>query len=53
MLSKLKGKRTYIICALGVTWAVAGAVLGYLSPQEALNIGLAALGGAGLRAATN
>ncbi len=50
-MSFLKGKRTYIICGLGIVWAIVGALLGYLSPQEALNVGLASLGGAGLRAA--
>jgi len=50
MWSKLSGKKTFIVCAVGVLWAVIGAVLGYLSPEESLNIVLASLGGAGLRA---
>lgn len=45
----LKGKKTYIICALSIVWAIGGAILGYLDPTEALNISLAALGAAGLR----
>ena len=51
MLYKLKGKRTYLICELGILWAVVGSVLGYMSVEESINITLAALGAAGLRAA--
>jgi len=47
---KLTGKRTYIVCSLAVLWAISGVLLGYLQPQESVNIVLAALGAAGLRA---
>jgi hypothetical protein len=51
MFESLKGKRTYIVVGVAITWALVGAILGYLQPQEAFNIVLTALGGAGLRAA--
>ena len=51
MLCKLKGKRTYLICALGIVWAILGSALGYMSVEESINVTLAALGAAGLRAA--
>lgn len=50
LISFMEGKKTYAVATLAVVWAVAGTVLGYLDPQEAFNIVLAALGGAGLRA---
>ena len=50
MFESLKGQRTYIVCILAVTWALVGFFLNFLQPEEAINVILAALGGAGLRA---
>ena len=46
----LKGKRTYIVCALGIIWAIVGIIFGWLEEITAINVILASLGGAGLRA---
>ena len=43
------GKKTYAVGVVTIVWAVVGAVLGALEPQEALNVLLVALGGMGLR----
>ncbi len=49
MLAKLKGKKTFIVAAVSIVWAIVGAIAGLLSPDEALNVALAALAVAGLR----
>ena len=48
-LNQLQGKKTYIICGIGILWAIVGAILGQLSPEESLQIGLTALTAAGIR----
>lgn len=48
-MNYLKGKKTYIIAGVTIIWAIVGASMGYMEPQEAFNLVLAALGAAGLR----
>ena len=49
MKDLLKGKKTYIICALTIVWAVVGTLLHQIPADEAINLALAALGGAAMR----
>jgi len=50
MLKFLKGRRTYVVCVVAIIWAIGGLALGYLSSDETVNIVLASLAAAGLRA---
>ena len=52
-LSKIDGYKTYIVCAITIIYAVAGAILGYLTWVQATQMVLAALGAAGFRSAIN
>ena len=46
----LKGKKTYVVAAMGVLTAVAGLLTGDISPQQAIQLGWEATMGATLRA---
>lgn len=45
----LDGKKTYVLAALAIVYAVAAVALGKLSGNEAVEVIFAALGGAALR----
>ena len=45
----LTGWKTYIVCAVGIIYAIAGVYTGHLDGTTAVNVILAALGAAGLR----
>lgn len=53
MLSSLKGKKTYIVCALMVVYALSGLLIGEVGSQEAVTLILTALGLGGLRDGVN
>lgn len=45
----LKGKKTYIVCAITILWAWVGVALAMHGPETAIQVTLAALTAAGLR----
>lgn len=53
MLTFLKGKKTYIVAALGLIYAAIGYYLGNLDASQAMQFVQISLTGAGLRSAIN
>lgn len=49
MFDKLEGKKTYLLCALTIAWAIVGGLAGWLEWEAAQSMISAALIGAGLR----
>lgn len=45
----VQGYKTYIVCAVAVIYAITGFFSGNLDTNAAIQVGLAALGAAGLR----
>lgn len=50
MIDFLKGKKTYILSALAVVYAISGLALGHIDPQTAVDMIWVALTGSALRA---
>ena len=51
MLTWLSGKKTYIVCAITIIYALTGGYLKFISWQDAYNLILVACGAGGFRSA--
>lgn len=45
----LQGKKTYLVCVVGVVYALSALATGHMSQQDAIQAVLVALGGASMR----
>jgi len=49
IIAKLAGKKTYILSAITIIYAVSGLILGYIDQASAIQLILGALTAAGIR----